>query len=238
METSPLKFKNGIKDGLPIGLGYLSVAFAFGVQASLLGLPALFSTLISMTNLTSAGQLAGITVIAALGSVAEIVLVQLVINSRYFLMGVSLSQKTDETFTKGKKLIAAAFITDEIFAVSVSKRQKINFKYFMGLSVLPYIGWTLGTVLGAFSGDVLPADIQAALGIALYAMFIAIIFPPAVKAFNIFFTVALAALLSCVCYYVPFIKDNLSEGFAIIVCTVIAAAVAAAIFPVKEESDE
>ncbi len=238
MEQSPLKFRNGIKDGLPIGLGYLSVAFAFGVQASLLGLPALFSTLISMTNLTSAGQLAGVKIIAALGSVAEIMLVQLVINSRYFLMGVSLSQKADYSFTTGKRLIAAAFITDEIFAVSISKRQKINFKYFMGLAVLPYIGWTLGTVLGAFAGDVLPANLQAALKIALYAMFIAIIFPPAVRALNIFFTVALAAVLSCVCYYVPFIKNNLSEGLAIIICAVISAAVAAAVFPVKEDYDE
>lgn len=238
MEQSPLKFKNGIKDGLPIGLGYLSVSFAFGVQASLLGLPALFSMLISMTNLTSAGQLAGIAVIAALGSVAEIMLVQLVINSRYFLMGVALAQKTDDTFTTGKRLIAAAFITDEIFAVSVSRRQKISFRYFLGLALLPYFGWTLGTVLGAVSGDVLPATVQAALGIALYAMFIAIIFPPAVKSLSVLFTVALAALLSCVCYYVPFIKDNLSSGFAIIICTLVSAAVAAAIFPVKEEDDE
>ena len=237
MEQSPLKFRNGIKDGLPIGLGYLSVAFAFGVQASLLGLPALFSTLISMTNLTSAGQLAGIKIIAALGSALEIMLVQLVINSRYFLMGVSLSQKADCSFTTGKRLIAAAFITDEIFAVSISKRQKINFKYFIGLAVLPYIGWTLGTVLGAFAGDVLPATVKAALGIALYAMFIAIIFPPAVKSFNILFTVSLAALLSCAYYYIPFL-NRLDEGFAIIICAVISAAVAAAIFPVKEDYDE
>lgn len=238
MEQSPLKFKHGIKDGLPIGLGYLSVAFAFGVQASILGLPALFSTLISMTNLTSAGQLAGITIIAALGSVAEIMLVQLVINSRYFLMGVSLSQKADATFTTGKRFIAAAFITDEIFAVAISKRQAINFKYFIGLAALPYIGWTLGTVLGAFSGDILPANLQAALGIALYAMFIAIIFPPAVKALNICFTVFSAALLSCACYYIPFIRNNLSEGFAIIICALVSAAVAAAIFPVKEKDNE
>ncbi len=108
----------------------------------------------------------------------------------------------------------------------------------MGLAVLPYIGWTLGTVLGAFAGDVLPATVQAALGIALYAMFVAIIFPPAVRAFNILFTVSLAALLSCACYYIPFINNNLSQGFAIIICAVISAAAAAAIFPVKEDYDE
>lgn len=237
MENSALKFKKGIKDGLPIGLGYLSVAFAFGVQASLLGLPVYFSTLISMTNLTSAGQLAGVGIIAALGSVAEMILVQLVINSRYFLMGVSLSQKFDSSFTTGKRFLAAAFITDEIFAVAVSKRKEINFKYYFGLTVLPYIGWAMGTVLGALSGDILPTEIQAALGIALYAMFIAIIIPPAVKSFNIAFTVTVSALLSCTFYYVPFLKANVSQGFAVIICALISAASAASIFPVKENED-
>lgn len=235
MQQSTLKFKNGIKDGVPIGLGYLSVAFAFGVQASLLGLPVYFSTLISMTNLTSAGQLAGVGIIAALGSVAEMLLVQLVINSRYFLMGVSLSQKLDSSFTTGKRLCAAAFITDEIFAVAISKRENVNTKYFFGLAIPPYVGWTTGTLLGAIAGDILPTTIQAALGIALYAMFIAIIIPPAVKSFRIAFVVALSALLSCAFYYVPFLKNNVSQGFAIILCALISAAVAAAVFPVKEE---
>lgn len=237
MENPTLKFKNGIKDGLPIGLGYLSVAFAFGVQASLLGLPVYFSTLISMTNLTSAGQLAGIGIIAALGAVTEMLLVQLVINSRYFLMGVALSRKLDSSFTTGKRFLAAAFITDEIFAVAFSKRGAINPKYFFGLVVPPYIGWTLGTVIGALSGDILPAEIQAALGIALYAMFIAIIVPPAVKSFKIAFTVALSAIFSCVFYYVPFLNENVSQGFAIIICALCSAAIAAAVFPVKEEGD-
>ncbi len=237
MENSTLKFKNGIKDGVPIGLGYLSVAFAFGVQASLLGLPVYFSALISMTNLTSAGQLAGVGIIAALGSVAEMLLVQLVINSRYFLMGVSLSQKLDSSFTTGKRLCFSAFVTDEIFAVAISKREAINPKYFFGLVIPPYIGWTTGTLFGALAGDILPAEIQAALGIALYAMFVAIIIPPAVKSFKIAFVVALSALFSCVFYYVPFLKNNVSQGFAIIICALLSAAIAAAVFPVREEEN-
>lgn len=237
MENPALKFKKGIKDGLPIGLGYLSVAFAFGVQASLLGLPVYFSALISMTNLTSAGQLAGLQVIAALGTVAEMILVQLVINSRYFLMSVSLSQKLDSSFSTRKRLFAAAFVTDEIFAVAISRRGAITPKYYFGLTVLPYIGWTFGTVLGALSGDILPAEIQAALGIALYAMFIAIIIPPAAKSYKIAFTVVLSAVLSCACYYVPFIHEHVSQGFAIIACALVSALVAAAFFPVTEEED-
>lgn len=238
MKNTTLNFKHGIKDGLPIGLGYLSVAFAFGVQASLLGLPVYFSALISMTNLTSAGQLEGVVIIAGLGTVAEMLLTQIVINSRYFLMGISLSQKLDASFTLGKKLFAAAFITDEIFAVAVSKRGNINAAYFFGLTVLPYIGWTLGTVLGAVSGNILPAEIQAALGIALYAMFIAIIIPPAVKSFKIAFIVALSTGLSCVFYYVPFLRKNVSQGFAIIVCALVTALIAAALFPVKEIDED
>ena len=238
MGTLTLKFKNGIKDGLPIGLGYLSVAFAFGVQASLLGLPVYFTTLISMTNLTSAGQLAGVGIIAVLGSVAEILLVELVINSRYFLMGVSLSQKLDSSFTTGKRFLSAAFITDEIFAVAISKRGDINFKYFLGLAVLPYIGWTLGTVLGAVAGNILPAELQSALGIALYAMFIAIIIPPAVKSLKIAFIVLLSAGLSCGFYYIPFLKNTISQGFAVIICALVSAIISAAVFPVKENENE
>ena len=237
MTTSALTFKNGIKDGLPIGLGYLSVSFAFGVQASLLGLPIYFSVLISMTNLTSAGQLAGIGIIAALGSVAEMLLVQLVINSRYFLMGVSLSQNLDSSFTTGKRFAAAAFITDEIFAIAVSKRGEINTKYYFGLTVIPYVGWAVGTLLGAISGNVQPIELQSALGIGLYAMFIAIVVPPAVKSFKIAFVLFFAAGLSCLFYYVPFFKNNISQGFAIIISALAAALVAALLFPVKEEND-
>lgn len=237
MTTAALTFKNGIRDGLPIGLGYLSVSFAFGVQASLLGLPVYFSVLISMFNVTSAGQLAGVGIIALLGSVAEMLLVQLVINSRYFLMGVSLSQKLDSSFTTGKRFFAAAFITDEIFAVAVSRRGEINTKYYFGLTVLPYVGWTTGTLFGAISGDVLPIELQAALGIALYAMFIAIIVPPAVKSFKIAFVVLLSSLLSCAFYYIPFLKENVSQGFAIIISALLSALLAAAVFPLKEEEN-
>lgn len=230
-----LNFNKGLKDGLPIGLGYLSVAFAFGVQASLLGIPVYISAIISMTNLTSAGQLAGITVIAALGSVAEMLLTQAVINSRYFLMSVSLSQKLDSSFTLSKRVLLSAFITDEIFAVASSQKETLNTKYFLALAVLPYCGWTLGTVLGAFAGDVLPIEIQSALGVALYAMFIAIIIPPSTKKVSVISVVAVSAGLSCLFYYAPTLKNEVSQGISVVICALVSSIIAALIFPVKDE---
>lgn len=230
------EFKKGLHDGFPLGLGYLSVSFAFGVQASLLGVPVLITLLISMTNLTSAGQLAGVSVVAAAGSIIELILIQLVINSRYFLMSLTLTQKLDDSFTFPKRLLTATFITDEIFAVAAAKPYKINVKYFAGLSVLPYIGWALGTLLGALAGDVLPQRIRLALGIALYAMFLAIIVPPAKKSRGVAFTVAIAIVLSCILKYVPYI-NRISEGFALIIGAVISSFVAAAIFPVYKKKE-
>ncbi len=230
------EFKKGLHDGFPLGLGYLSVSFAFGVQASLLGVPVLITLLISMTNLTSAGQLAGVSVVAAAGSVIELILIQLVINSRYFLMSLTLTQKLDDSFTFPKRLLTATFITDEIFAVAAAKPYKINVKYFAGLSVLPYIGWALGTLLGALAGDVLPQRIRLALGIALYAMFLAIIVPPAKKSRGVAFTVAIAIVLSCILKYVPYI-NRISEGFSLIIGAIISSFVAAAIFPVYKKKE-
>ena len=232
-----LKFKNGIRDGLPIGLGYLSVSFAFGVQASILGVPFYMSLFISMTNLTSAGQLAGLTVIASFGTILEIILTQLVINSRYFLMSITLSQKTDGSFNLSNRLFCSAFITDEIFAVSASKPKTISAKYFYGLALLPYIGWTLGTLFGAIVGNVIPPFISSSLGIALYAMFIAIIVPPAKKEFNILLTVILSAVISCTFYFAP-VLSKLTTGISVIISAILTSLIVAYFFPVKEQNDE
>ena len=238
MLKDALTFKTGLKNGLPIALGYLSVSFAFGVKASLLGIPIYYSALISMTNLTSAGQLAGIAIIAALGAISEMLLTQLVINSRYFLMGLALSQKFDESFTTGKRLFLSAFITDEIFAVAISKREAINTRYFLGLAALPYICWAIGTISGAIAGNILPPHVQSALGIALYAMFIAIIVPPATKKISVLFVILLAAALSCAFFYIPFLRETVSAGFSVVICAIIAALVAAWLFPLKEKETE
>ena len=234
---SNLKFKHGVKDGLPIGLGYFSVSIAFGVKASLLQIPIWITILISMTNLTSAGQLSGIEIIAGAGTIIEIILTQLVINSRYFLMSLSLTQKIDSSFNVGKKLFCSTFITDEIYAVASSRPQKINTKYICGLALLPYIGWTLGTILGAVLGNVMPSFITSALGIGLYAMFIAIIIPPAKKELGILFAVIISAGISCAFYYLPFLKV-ISSGFRAIICAVVTALIVAYFFPIKEVEED
>ena len=226
--TSSLTFKNGIKDGLPIGLGYLSTAFAFGVRASIMGVPVLIAVLISMTNLTSAGQLAGLNVIAALGSFLELAALQAVINSRYALMSLTLTQKADESFTFSKRLFFSAFVTDEIFAVAVSQDGQISAPYLYGLILLPFLGWSVGTLLGAAAGEILPKLLTDALGIALYGMFFAIFIPPMRKQKSIAFAVWMAAGCSILCKYgLP----ALSSGFAIILCGVLTAAVCAWLFP-------
>ena len=232
-----LKFKNGIHDGLPIGLGYLSVSFAFGVQASILGIPFYMSLFISMTNLTSAGQLAGLTIIATLGTILEIILTQIVINSRYLLMSLTLSQKLDDSFKTKERFFFSAFVTDEIFAVSSAKHGLINKKYFLGLVILPYVGWSLGTLLGALAGSSLPIEITNALGIALYAMFIAIIIPPAISIKGFLPCVIIATGLSCAMHYIS-LFNAVSQGFKYIICAVLASLITAYFFPIEQAEND
>ena len=239
--TSTLKFKNGLHDGLPVGLGYLSVSFAFGVTAGSMGIPWFISLLTSMTNLTSAGQKAGIEVIAAGGSIGAvilgIILTQLVINARYFLMSTFLTQKLDNSFTLPHRMICSFGITDEIFAIAVAKPKSLGKNYFYGLMTLPYLGWALGTLLGALAGNILPANVVSALNIALYAMFIAIIIPPAVKNKGILAVVILATLLSCAFCFIPLLSQ-VSAGISYIICAVLSAAIVAIFFPVKNKEEE
>ena len=189
-------FAKGISHGLPIALGYLSVSFGFGIKAVQSGLSVLAASLISATNVTSAGQAAGVDIIAAEGTIIEMILVQIVINMRYSLMALSLSQKLDKSFTTPHRFAASFGITDEIFAVSFSRRKLIRPSYMYGLILIAFIGWVTGTALGAAAGELLPASVCGALGIMLYGMFIAIIVPPARKQFSIFLVIIAAAALS------------------------------------------
>lgn len=230
-------FKKGLKDGLPIGLGYFSVSFTFGMMAVSAGIPVWAAVLISMTNLTSAGQFAGLSIIAGAGSLVEMAMTQLVINARYSLMSLTLSQKMEKRFSVPKRLIAAFSNTDEIFAVAVNQGKEIGAKYYSGLSIIPYAGWTLGTLFGAVAGGFLPPVINDALGLAIYAMFIAIIIPPAKKSAPIRLVIFAAVILSCLFYFVPFLK-NVSSGFSIIICAVAASIIAAIINPINDDEPE
>ena len=225
-------FVRGMAHGIPIALGYLSVSFGFGILAVRLGIPVLPTVLISLTNLTSAGQAAGVQIIAAAGTLAEMALTQFIINLRYALMGVSLSQKLDDTFTTSRRLIVSFGITDEVYGVAISQPGRLTASYMMGLILTPVIGWSSGTALGAMAGQLLPTAVSDAMGIVLYGMFLAIILPPARRDRRVLSAVVAAATCSCVCYYfLPMISD----GFAVIISALIASVAAALLFPVDEE---
>lgn len=230
-------YLNGLNKGIPIALGYLSVSFGFGITSVGKGLTGLQAILISMTNLTSAGQIAGIGIIAACGTLIEMLLSQFVINIRYCLMGIALSQKLDKTFTTLHRLIASFGITDEVFAVAASENGLIGRRFMYGLITLPYIGWTVGTMLGAYAGYVLPDSVCSALGIAIYSMFIAIIVPPSKTDRGVLAAVLISSAMSCCFRYISCFK-SISQGFSIIICAFATSALMALIAPKKEEEDE
>ena len=229
-------FLGGLKDSIPIALGYLSVSFGFGIMAVSNGLSVFAAVLISMTNLTSAGQVAGLTVIASDGGLIEMAIAQLVINLRYSLMSLSLSQKLDSKFTWLSRLGVSFGITDEIFAVASGKSEEVSKQYMAGLISLPWVGWAAGTLLGGAAGEILPEKLKAALGIAIYGMFVAIFVPAARKAIGVLTVVAIAVGGACCMRYIP-VFSGISEGFRIIICTVIAAAAGAFFFPVKHDEE-
>jgi len=230
-------FFRGIKDGIPICLGYLSVSFAFGMMAVESGMSPWTALIISMSNLTSAGQVAGVELIMNGGTYLEILAATIVINLRYTLMSLSLSQKLDEKMSKIARILLPFGNTDEIFAVAMQQEGAIKASYLFGLIVTPYVGWSVGTILGATMMSLLPAMLRSALGLALYGMFIAIIIPVAKQKKSVAFTVALAAVLSIVFYYTPGL-NLLSGGWVIIICAGIAAATAAILHPISDETEE
>lgn len=241
-----LYFWDGLRDGIPIGLAYFAVSFGVGVVAGARGIPAFLALFMSASNLTSAGQAAGIEVISeritaagaagvfTLAVAGELALTQFVINLRYALMGFSLSQKLSPRFGLGHRFLSSAFITDEIFAVAVSRQGEIEPRYWYGLAGAPFVCWSAGTFLGAVAGDVLPSLVGDALGIALYGMFLAIILPPARENRGVRWAALLSASASCLLAFLPGLS-GLSSGFRVILCALGSAALCAAVFPVPEE---
>lgn len=231
------QFAEGIRDGIPICLGYFSVSLAIGLSAVLKGLPVWSTVLISLTNLTSAGQAAGIDLLVAKAGLLELAMTTLIINIRYFLMSLSVSQKVESRMTLKERMLVSFGITDEIFAVSMQRRGELTSLYMMGLILTPLIGWTGGTLVGAVASSFMPAQITSALGIALYGMFIAIIIPPARQNRSVMITVLLAVLASLAFSYLPVLK-NLSGGWSIIIITIAVSALAAWLFPVRQDAQE
>ena len=229
------QFLTGMRAGIPVCVGYFSVSFGFGAMAVSMGLDIWNAILISASNLTSAGQFAGLTVIAAGGTLIEMILTQLVINSRYALMGLALGQRMGPEIRSGKRLIAAFFDTDEVFAIGMSRQGKLTASYFVGAGVISAIGWVSGTALGAVAGKLLPLSIRLSLGALLYGMFIAIVVPQARAEKPMLACMLIALVLSCLFTWVPGL-NAVSAGLSIVICTVAAAAICAAIFPVEEEA--
>lgn len=225
-----------VRDGVPIALGYLAVSFAFGIIATSAGLSAFETVLISMFNVTSAGQLAAVPIIAGGGGYIELIATQLVINLRYSLMSTSLSQRLGASVRTKDRFLISFMNTDEIFATAISKRSLLGSKYLYSLILFPYLGWTAGTALGAIAGNVLPQILVSALGMALYAMFIAIVLPVAKTSASTALCVVVSALLSAIFYFVPYLSA-IPSGFTIIIIAVSVSVIFAIAAPMADEDD-
>lgn len=227
-------YLSGLRRGFPVGIGYLSVSFGFGAMAAANGVRALDAALISLTSFAGAGQVAGLTLMIAQVTLWEMILTLVVINSRYALMSLALSQKLGEKLGFFQRLVIAVFNTDEIFALLMAERMALSTSYIAGLGTCPLLGWTAGTLFGALAGSVLPPLLRSAAGVMLYGMFVAIIMPPARKERPVLITVVLALVLSCMLHWTPVLSD-ISSGIAIVICAVVAAGVCAFLFPISDE---
>lgn len=241
MNRATLFFLRGLRDGLPIGLGYLAVSFAFGIQACQLLGSVFQSFSISATNLTSAGQFAGLDVFRGMvtgtatlaSSLVAMALTQGIINLRYCLMSCALSQKLAPSVSLWQRAIISFGVTDEIFAMSMAYKGNVQAPYSYGMMAISITGWSTGTALGAWAGQILPESCVTALGMALYAMFVAIVLPTTAEDRNVRVIVIIAALSSVVMTYVPYI-NFLSSSWRVIFLTILLSAIAAICFPLPE----
>ena len=229
------EYPAGVRTGLPVGLGYFSVSFGFGAMAVSKGLSVWGATLISASNLTSAGQFAGLGVIVENSGLWLMILTQLIINSRYALMSLALSQRMGQKIGLLPRLCIAFINTDEVFALAMAREKELTAPFLYGLGLLPIIGWVSGTLFGALAGSILPGSIRTALGVMLYGMFIAIVIPPAKRERSVAAAALLALVFSCLFAWVPALQKA-PTGTPIVICTVAAAALCAWLFPVKEEA--
>jgi len=228
------EFINGIKDGIPICLGYFSVSMAFGIAAVQKGIPSWAAIFTSLTNVTSAGQFAGVNIMHALGTLIELAITTMIINMRYFLMSLSVSQKVDSSMKLWQRFLVSFGITDEIFAVSMRRQRALTAVYMAGLIITPVLGWTLGTAVGALATTVMPEALSTAMGIALYGMFIAIVVPPVRENGKVLIAVMMAIAGSLLFKYTP-VLNNLSGGWTIIIITIAVSSLCATLFPIKTE---
>lgn len=231
------QFMRGLHDGVPIALGYFAVSFTFGMMAVSGGLSVWQATLISLTNLTSAGQFAGLDIMIACGSLWEMALTQLIINLRYSLMSFSLSQKLERNLAPWHRFAVAFGMTDEIFGVSASQQGRLNPFYNYGAMSVAVPGWTFGTLAGAIAGNIMPRFLASALSVAIYGMFLAVIIPPAKKHRAVLKVVVGAMAVSTLFACTP-VLNKVSSGFVIIITTLAVAGMAAYFCPIEDGEEE
>lgn len=229
-------YKRGLLVGIPIALGYLSVSFSFGILAIKYGLTWWEAALISLTNVTSAGQFAGIQIMGTPGLWLDMLIAQATVNVRYSFMSIALSQKLDKKCSGIWRWLMAFMVTDELFAVGISE-ESVTRSFWAGLSTLPYIGWASGTILGAIMGNILPASVMSALGLALYGMFVAIVVPVMKTEKPVVWTVIIAAVLSSCFTYIPGL-NKVSAGLAISICAIVSAGIMAVLRPVDDDESK
>ena len=227
----------GLKAGVPIGLGYLAVSFSLGIAAANGGIGPVGGAVSSLLCLASAGGYAGFMVISALGTYFEMILMMFVANIRYVLMSCAMSQRIDPKMPFVHRFFMGYLVTDEIFAAQVAREGQLNplFSYGCGIVAAPL--WSIGTALGCIAGQLMPDRLVSAFSVALYGMFLACIIPPARKSKVVFGLVAISFALSYACSVIPVVRD-LSGGIRTVILTVVVCSLAAILFPRKEEDDE
>ena len=228
-------YLNGLREGIPIGLGYFAVGFTLGIAAREAGITALQMGLMSLMLHASAGQFAAMTVIAEQAGYIAMIGAMFVINIRYFLMSCALSQKLNPNTPLWKRMLMAYFVTDEIFGISISVKGDLNPFYPLGAMSVGSPAWLIGTMLGAAVGNILPVSLSSAFGVALYGMFIAVIIPPSKESKTIAIVVIISMIASALSTVLPMLS-TMSSGTKIIILTLIIASAAAIIKPVQPES--
>jgi len=236
-QENHMALRAGMQDGIPIGLGYMAVAFSLGIAARSAGLTAFQGFLGSIFTRASAGEYAGITVMAADAPYFEMMLVSLVTNARYLLMSCALSQRLPADMPLFHRFLLGFNITDEIFGITIARPGRLNPWYTYGAALIAAPCWASGTAMGIIAGNLLPLRVTSALSVALYGMFLAVIIPPARKDRVIGILVLLCFAASYAASALPVIS-GFSDGTRTIILTVVISAAAALLFPVHEEETE
>ena len=230
-------YLKGVKDGIPIALGYFAVSFTLGILAKKAGITAFQAMLATGLTNASAGGYAAFNLIGEDGSYSALALTELIVNARYLLMSCALSQKFSPKTSIIHRMLVAFNVTDEVFGISVSVKGNLNPYYNYGASSVSIPGWALGTFFGVVMGNVLPASAVSALSVGLYGMFLAIIIPPAKRDKVIAGIIPISMLSSLLFAKLPYLS-NISSGMRVIILTVAISLICAILFPKEEESDE